>query len=581
MSKSRGPAAGQSPAQVLARTATRRLCAGVYADPQFRDMVIRRVHNDTSRRVAPSYGFDLVAVVQHAWRAWVLDAAQQICLLAVFVVAVILSPASALIVACAAGGWWLAGRALPVVPEFAALRGTAAAARALRRPALRADVSRLRELERLLLLSAAGCAALAAIAAIAAASPAPRLLLGAAGTAALLAVVLVAVCALTGAVRQMALNRLHRAGSLRRPWVTRRIVKLEEQQDCEYVVYRRSPPVEPPGKTGDPDRSYQPVPYQLVPFTGAGKLVHRWLPPLNIQLLRPGQGRMDEREHVAAPFPAHELAEHLKMAMAPLGAMADTSRMRGFRICDRLYIAEEDVPADRDFLQGPVKTEEINRILDDPHATAQHFLEMRVSTSGEVVTTVFVRVTVRGRALSIDFTTCALTRTPDEYGRLDEYGENGTGAVIRAALRGIGDVPVSVARLWRLPEIPWVLAGAWQARKDQTLTPQRGKRIGSQISVREDAACPSADAGHDRVTIYDEMKIIEKRLLKATEDFLKAREVDTSMFERLTFSIINSGFLNMGQFHAGQGAFGQGAQFHNQAGEQDGSTDGPAGTEGD
>jgi hypothetical protein len=396
-----------------------------------------------------------------------------------------------------------------------------------------------------------------------------------AATAAAFVALVAVVCAVTGTVRQVALNRLHRAGSLRRLWVTRRIAMLEEQQDCEYVVYRRSPPEEPPGKA-DPDWLYQPV-----PFTGAGKLVHRWLPPLGIQLLRPGQGRMEEREHAAAPFQAHELVEHLKTAMEPIGVAADPSRMRGFQACDRLYIAEEDVAGDRDFLQGPRKAEEIDGIIDDPHATAQHFIEMRVSASGEVVTTVFVRVTVRGRALSIDFTTCALTRTPDRYGKLDEFRESGTGAVIRAALREMRDVPTTLGRLWRLPEIPWVLAGASWARKDRTITPRRGKKIGTLISVRENAACAWADAGHDRVAIYDDTKIIEKRLLKATEDFLEARDVDTSMFKRLTFSIINSGFLNMGQFRVGQGAFGEGAQFHDHADGQADGADGPDGTEGD
>ena len=420
MNLSGDTAAGRPPVQPLEQTATRRLCAGAYVEPQFRDMVVRKVHNDASRRVAPSYGFDLVAVVQHAWRAWALEAGQQAGLVAVIAVAVILSRAAALIAACVAGVWWLAARALPVIPELLTLRARSAAARALHRPALFGDASRLRELTRLLLLSAAGCVLLA-VTAVGAGAAAHRPPLAVAANAAAFVALVAAVCAVTGAVRQMALNRLHRAGLLRRPWVTRRIAMLEEQQDCEYVVYRRSPPEEPPGKA-DPDWLYQPV-----PFTGAGKLVHRWLPPLGIQLLRPGQGRMEEREHAAAPFQAHELVEHLKTAMEPIGVAADPLRMRGFQACDRLYIAEEDVAADRDFLQGPRKADEIDRIIDDPHATAQHFIEMRVSASGEVVTTVFVRVTVRGRALSIDFTTCALTRTPDRYGKLDEFRENGTG----------------------------------------------------------------------------------------------------------------------------------------------------------
>ncbi|MGH3923482.1 MAG: hypothetical protein ACRDTT_11550, partial [Pseudonocardiaceae bacterium] len=53
--------------------ATRYLCAGVYVDRSFRDLILRKIHNDARHRVAPSYGFDLVPVVQHVWRSWLLD----------------------------------------------------------------------------------------------------------------------------------------------------------------------------------------------------------------------------------------------------------------------------------------------------------------------------------------------------------------------------------------------------------------------------------------------------------------------------------------------------------------------------
>jgi adenosylhomocysteine nucleosidase len=55
------------------------------------------------------------------------------------------------------------------------------------------------------------------------------------------------------------------------------------------------------------------------------------------------------------------------------------------------------------------------------------------------------------------------------------------------------------------------------------------------------------------------MKIVEQRLLKATEDFLEARKVDTSIFRRRDFSIINTGVLNMGKLEMNQSAVGPGA----------------------
>ncbi|MFH9299484.1 hypothetical protein [Streptomyces sp. NPDC017520] len=54
--------------------ATRHLCSGVYVDERFRDLVIDEVCTAPYRRVAPSYGFDIVPVMRHAWRAAALTA---------------------------------------------------------------------------------------------------------------------------------------------------------------------------------------------------------------------------------------------------------------------------------------------------------------------------------------------------------------------------------------------------------------------------------------------------------------------------------------------------------------------------
>jgi hypothetical protein len=43
------------------------------------------------------------------------------------------------------------------------------------------------------------------------------------------------------------------------------------------------------------------------------------------------------------------------------------------------------------------------------------------------------------------------------------------------------------------------------------------------------------------------VKKIEQRLLKATEDFLDSRNVDTTVLKRLALNIISNGILNMGR----------------------------------
>ena len=65
--------------------ATRHLCVGVYLDRAFRWTVLHRVHNDPSRVIPPSYGFYLIPVVSHAWRAWIIETVQRTAVLAVLV----------------------------------------------------------------------------------------------------------------------------------------------------------------------------------------------------------------------------------------------------------------------------------------------------------------------------------------------------------------------------------------------------------------------------------------------------------------------------------------------------------------
>ena len=551
--------------------ATRHLCTGVYNDRAFRNMVIRKVHNDAAHRSAPSYGFDLVAVTQRAWHAWLLETIEQACLLIVVVIAIALDRNVVVVAACGIGIAYLAWIGLRGAPEMLQLHAEATRERVLKRRGKVADHDRRKESARLFLLCCGGCAALAAFAGVAAQHG--RTPLGELVLAAVLLAVLAAISAIARAVRQRIINGIHAGARLRPARLTGRLSIIEAQQVCEYVIYRR--PRENAGQEHAPDWYSEPR-----PFVGSGTLVNRWLPPLSVQLLRPGEGKMSQREYQIPPFKAHELVRYLKDAMGPAGL--DPSRLQGFRIADRSYVAETDVMADRSFLQSRCASEVIDKVIDDPYATAQHFLEIQLSTTGELVTTAFVRVTVRGKTLSLDFAACALTRTPEKYHVLDKYRETGTGAVLRAALRGVYGIPVSVGGLWRLVEVPWILARAVWARKDRTLVPRRRRTIGTRVSIREEKATAWDEAELDHTVIYDDVKIIEQRVLKATEDFLESKEVDTSLFKRRVFNIISAGILNMGKLDMNQTAIGTNAQINinNQAPGGGAGTGNAAGGEG-
>jgi hypothetical protein len=540
--------------------ATRHLCAGAYLDRKFRNMVIGKVRNDAVHRAAPSYGFDLVPVVREAWRAWWLETAGQVFIATVLAVVIAMDISVVITASCAAGIWYLGRTALRNAPETARLGARNASARWLRRRL--PDTERHRELSRLIAVTTGGCVALIVIGGVAA--TARGSLAGGVLSAAVFLLLLVSACAVTGALRQVVLNRTRSAESLRPARLGRRLTVVDQQQRCDYVIYRKPYPDE---ASDGPMALRRDI--ELTPFTGSGMLVHRWLPPVTVQLLRPGEGSMPDREYPVAPFKAHELVQHIKEAMKPVGDATDPARLRGLEVRDRLYIAELDVADDRGFLrQQRPPTEEINRVIDDPHDAARHYLEISVSSTGEVVTTVFLRSTVRGRTLSLDFDACALTRTPMNYQILDQYAETGAVAVIRAAALGISRLPQTLGGLWQLCLVPWVLARAAWAMKDRTITPRRRRPIGTRFSIREEMAEGWDEADLDKITIYDDMKIIERRLLTAIDDFLVARDVDPSTFAQRVTNIINTGFLNMGQLEMNQSAAGAEARVNIGGGAQ-------------
>lgn len=544
-------------------SATRHLCAGVYLDRDFRDLVIRKVHNDSRRPVAPSYGFDLVPVVRHAWRAWALEVGLLTAVLAVLTVALVLHHTLAVItVLCGCAMYLALLDATKNLGALVLLRVESEAERWSNRPdrlPVFLDRDDREKRMRRFKASFAGCV-LFGLTPVLVARSLDTSLRAALPATTVLAGVLLVCGVLVGVLRQLQLNANQRAQSLRPDVLTRREKAIDEQQNPKCVVYQR------PANKKDAD------PFDLLttreqvpsPFVGSGEVVHRWLPPMTVQLLRPDLTKtldMELREHSVPPFRAQELVCHLRDALSQLTNDAGRENLPGLQVRDRLYVAEPDVSTDRKLLSADDSV--MRQVIDNPLALAHHFLETSVPIAGgELVTTVLIRVSLKGRCLSLDVATCALTRTPEGFQVTDRYGEAGVGAVFRAAIRALFGLPRDVLRLWRVIEIPVVAARAWWAIKDRTHKPRRGVPVSPRVAIREEVAEDWQNAQFDESTISDHMKIIEQRILKAALDFLKAHDVDTSEFEQQATNIINSGVLNMGGVNTiSQNAIGASAKI--------------------
>ncbi|MFE1391131.1 hypothetical protein ACFW5M_33975 [Streptomyces albogriseolus] len=528
-------------------SATRHLCAGVYVDERFRDLVIDEVCTAPHRRVAPSYGFDIVPVMHHAWRAAALGALPRATVLAVVVGPVLAGavPAAILI----AGGFGL----LLLLRLAALLRGSdrepvparksrrrlpdpLRAHRCLFRFLLpRVTTPRTRAVRRVV---TAGLWLVLIILAIALIYPRQAL------TALLLAAALTCVYLAVGAIRQLILNRILRAAVLRPSRLSGRQRAADRQQHHMCAVYRRSRHSD----DEDDDLTMFTLFGDESPFIGAGELVYQWNPPMSIQLLRPDsdEAPLHEREHSVPPFKAHELVEYLREAVLPLNADSHDVRLPA-QVRDRVYVAETDVAADRSLLPHHFTQDELRAIINTPESKQHHFLEIVTPADGaEFVATVLLHVSLQGRTLSLSTAACVLAHTPRSFQRAEEFGHHGATAVIWAAFNELGALPSDIQRSWRILRYLYRLAKAFALPRDLTTTPIRNILIGSRVSVREESSQAWAKVQLEKSDILGRLKTIEQRLLSAASDFLHTMDVDTSAFNDRALKIINSGIFNFG-----------------------------------
>ncbi|MFJ2955088.1 hypothetical protein [Streptomyces sp. NPDC087270] len=532
--------------------ATRHLCAGVYVDERFRDLVIDEVCTAPYRRVAPSYGFDIVPVMHHAWRAAALSTVLRLTLVGAVAIPVLDGALPcAVLVGCGLALLWLLRimRALREADrerrpkrtskrrkwELAIISGDFLGSLFPWRKTEKPPVFRR--------IRVVAFSVTATGAAVAVADPGQALaaLAVAAGVA--------VMCLGVGATRQLMLNRIHRTRSLRPARLSgrQRVADLQQRHAC--VVYRR-----PRHSEDDEDEEEDPAFFTLFgdrsPFIGAGELVYQWNPPMSIQLLRPSDddgAQLHDLEHQEPPFQTHELVDYLRNAVRLLDTDNQDVRLPA-QVRDRVYVAETDVAADPSLLARPLDGAELRSVINNtPAARRHHFLEVTTPMAGsEYVATVLLRVGVQGRTLSISMAACVLAHTPRSFQRTGEFGQHGATAVVWSAFRELSTLPQEIQKSWRIVRHLRALGKAAVLPRDLTSEPRRNLLIGSRVSIRETSSQAWSKVQLEKGDILGQMKTIELRLLRAASDFLSTKDVDISEFTNRAMKIINSGIFNFG-----------------------------------
>ncbi len=507
-------------------TATRTMCVGVYVDSALRDDAIEHVYNDCGRIVAPSFGFDLIPVLVHAWRSLVIELAEATLVTAAFCISFWLIPFAAL----TAVGLLAAGVGLR--------RAVALAHQAVEYVRERQSINELNQVKvraKILAVAALGCTvALAVCFLLAMRYDAHRVFtpsLWFTGQGLWGAVVLVAVIAACSAccaaVRQSMVIRLPRDAPFETTASTRRLQTIDEQQQKPHTVYG----------------GYRP-------FIGSGQEIISW--SFAQRLVPAGAiAQVDNRaraaEYEQPPFSCTELVDELRDAINTLATETHPeTRLPGLVVTDRILVAGTHVGPYRESLSAAGETA-VKALIREPRDTARHHLACQVvSWGGEIVTTVFVHASLQGRTLYLEFSTYALFPMPHRYHSVDEVGGDGPRSVARSACLGLRDIPLALLAPRRLQHGLELSVKALRARRDKTTQPRRGVNIGTRFSLRERATDDDAETYFQLRDISKHLKIIERRLLATVEGFLVEAGVDISEFVQRATTILNNGVINSG-----------------------------------
>ena len=489
--------------------------------------------------MAPSYGYDIAPVLAHAWRAWRLEMMQHALVLLIFLLVLISFPLDAIIAASILAVIYFVHRLVHLAIDFSAyFRGLESAL----------EIERLRTRRKFITYGMVASFLVLGTATLIVLhfghnkdGPSRWPAEGSLEGSIFLLIIIAVVVAVTAAIRQARISRLHTAGVYpEHPWGDR-LSTIDFQQRHPFTVYSR-----------------------FRPFVGSGLNIRIW--SFAQRLVRAdatGEGTSDYGDIL--PFTTREIIDSLRETFASLSNDENPeTRLPGLIVSDHVLLEGTHAIPYMEVLRSEpdskVVVDAINYVITHSSDVARHYLACQVASwGGEVVTSIFVHVSLQGRTFYLEYSVYALMPTRREYQVIDEVGATGPASVARAAGKSILGFPEAVIAPRRLAQALGDLLAALRARRDGTLTVRRGTNIGSQVSARE-MACGDADESYFQFRdIVQHSKIVERRLVATVGEFLDGRGVDTSEFWQRATTILNQGIINAG---AGTVNFNAGVSFN-------------------
>jgi hypothetical protein len=507
--------------EVTLSAATRYLCVGAYVDTIFRDRCLREVYYQDKRFTAPSYGFDLVTVLEHCLRARNLTTWRDGSIVLTLAVATYLNWVSAAAVGAALVCLRVTGAAWRLARDFLARVRTGSAV----------DTTKSPRRGLLLLLGWAAAWIVLIVLSTKIVSSAAVAFTGtgrmSSGAALVLTPFVLLLPTIFALWRQKRIEDFTLDGEPPPVRWNARKQTICEQQTGNTIVYSNYEPFIGSG--------------EVVSSWGfAQRLVHKQSDGAAGGFAAPAQ---EEREFETPPFTANEIVGYVRRHLRELTSAGSAEMsIPDLTVEDRIVqSAREDGPRTTD-----TEPEEMAEIIRNPTNPARHYLACQVvSWGGDVVTTVYVHIAVQGRSLYLEVTSTTMAPCNERYRLVDVDGGTGPRAWLREAHLAVRGTPRTIVRApGRLVRSMVDMTGHGGATRRGMS--RRRKDYGARVSVRQMGTRDKLRNFTQRQDILKFRRLIESRVFAHVLDFLDEHDVDTSGVRAQRATVLNNNGIFVG-----------------------------------
>jgi hypothetical protein len=305
----------------------------------------------------------------------------------------------------------------------------------------------------------------------------------------------------------------------------------------------------------------------FTPFAGSGLNLNGWSFALDLRKTCDPNGQPVRSESGSDRITVPELYERVDQDIRAL----DLNRVT---VEDKLYVNGRDIRDDKRFLSNPlsrpknrVDAQVVSNAMAEPSHQLRHYRCIRVvDWSGELVLSIFFRLSKLSHNLFVEASYFLLTPIAEKYRKADSLGQSST------LKQTVGDVIFAiVATPFLLLFSPFVVFGKMQEGLQEGTQRKKEKTeilenpsfdYGASRSIRQWTSSDHYRRYFQKLDKDMYAKVLEKTILDSIITILEERNIDVSELKQRQTTILNNGVMvSGGNITTDNLAVGQGAKI--------------------